>query len=239
MNTNITTQEPKSLSTIPQGYWGTEDVDAVDLTIPRIILAQGNSDLINSGKASPGDLIDSVNTTVLAKRGESLEFVPFKLTKLFQRSVKNPQSGKYEKEFSEPFVNSKHLELVVNSRLEVGKDGREYKNEAILICSCILPSKLGRFPFIVGFRSTSYPAGKKLANHFKECKTNATPPAGTVFKLTTKQQSARGNTWWAFDVQSFRPAKPEETAEAFKWWKEFSDKGRQVEVEEDSDEVPF
>lgn len=238
METQITKPEAKGLA-VPQGFWGAEKVDSTDLIIPRIVLAQGNSDLINSGKAAPGDLIDSVNTGVLAKKGEFLEFVPFKLSKLYQKSVKNPQSGKFEKIFSEPF-KMEHIALVTTKRLEQGQDGREYKNESILICSCVLPQCLSGFPFLISFRSTSYFTGKKLANHFKECQTNGTAVASTAFKLSTKQQSGKGNTWWVLEISKSRASKPEEMQAAYKWYQEFSAKPVEMsEPHDDEETVPF
>lgn len=235
METQVAKTENKGI-VIPQGYWGEEKTDSSDLIIPRVILAQGNTDLINSGKAAPGDLVDSVNTTVLAKKGEFLEFVPFKLVKLYQRSIKDLQSGKFVKVFSEPF-KPQHNMLVTNQRLEMGPDGIEYKNESILVSSCVLPSKLNGFPFIISFRSTSYFTGRKLANHFKVCEAGKFPVAATVFKLSTKQQSGKGNTWWVLDVAESRSSKPEELAAAYKWYQEFNSKAVNMEETETVDGV--
>lgn len=232
MATEITKQNT-SVTLPPPGYWGNEKVDAVDLIIPRIVLAQGNSDLINSGIASPGDLVDSVNTTVLAKRGSFIEIIPFKMDKLYRRSVKNPQNGKWEKLVTEKY-DTRHLSLEWN---EKGQDGKEYKNEAILMCSCVLATNTTGFPYLISFRGTSYFAGKKMVNHFKECEQNKTPPASWAFKLSSKQQSGQGNSWWALDVAKSRVAKEPELLAAYKWYTEFKTKTVEMETEEET--VPF
>jgi hypothetical protein len=59
-----------------QGPTGTEDIEANDLVIPRIKVAQGTSDEVKDGTLKEGTLFLNLTKAVLAEPGKPLLFVP-------------------------------------------------------------------------------------------------------------------------------------------------------------------
>jgi hypothetical protein len=72
-----TTEKPGALANAEEfnSSWGT-DYDTNDVLIPRLLLMQGLSDMVQDGTANVGDIVRSLDKVVLAPRGEKLKFIP-------------------------------------------------------------------------------------------------------------------------------------------------------------------
>jgi hypothetical protein len=66
-----------------QGPTGTEDMDAADVTIPRLKIGQGLTAEVKEGLVKDGDLFINLGAQVVAPRGQALAFVPIAFAKEF------------------------------------------------------------------------------------------------------------------------------------------------------------
>ena len=64
-------------------YSGNEEADSSDIIVPRILLMQGTSKWVPE-TFNMGEIIDSVEEKVLAKKGETLTILPFIMTKTWE-----------------------------------------------------------------------------------------------------------------------------------------------------------
>jgi hypothetical protein len=80
---------PSVVSAVPaylQGYTGptgTENIDSVDVTIPRLKIGQGLTAEVKEGLVKDGDLFINLGAQVVAVRGETLRFIPLAYAKEF------------------------------------------------------------------------------------------------------------------------------------------------------------
>lgn len=59
-----------------QGRTGAEDIDVNDISVPRIKLGQALTQEVKDGVAAVGDLFLNIDSSIVAKAGEPLRFIP-------------------------------------------------------------------------------------------------------------------------------------------------------------------
>jgi hypothetical protein len=70
------------------GDWGSADVSASDVIIPKILCMQATSELVAEGKARMGDFVDSITHEVLGSVDSPIKFIPFHMEKVWIVSEK-------------------------------------------------------------------------------------------------------------------------------------------------------
>lgn len=217
---------PKELG----GTWGSEGASTEDLLVPRILLAQGLSKYVTAGKAAIGDIVRSTDHAVLAKRGETVEFIPLGTFK--QWRIMANVGGKWKFKRIEPVTPEN-----INSDWEWEENGELYRRDNVLNFYVILPEDLSKetkarealakgelpdpddvvLPYTLSFTRTSYTTGKMLSTHFQKAKHLGVPPAITVFNLSTTIETNDDGSFTVAHVEKSRKTEANELAFAKRW----------------------
>lgn len=206
---------PGALVEVGEGSWGAEGVDNTDILIPKLLLMQGLSVLVNEGKAAVGDIVNSVTEKVLGGKGKGVDIVPFFSTKSWVYMEK--RNDKYV------FVRTEAYTAANADRAIEGvtPEGLAYRYDRALNFYALLAEEATRadaLPILLSFRRTSYMAGKKIATFFKQCEMLKLPPASKVLTLTSATEKNDLGTFFVFDVASGRVTTKEEVAGAYRWY---------------------
>lgn len=236
METQIANKEPSALAT-DTGEWGQTEISHQDIIIPRILAMQGMSDMVTSGKAKFGDMVENLNEERLGGIDEPFEIVPFKLERMWRIT-----SGD-GKELKDMFpIDSNPVSETYNDNMPyegVDESGEPIRRYRALRFYVMLPKELengGALPYLIEFKSTSLRAGKKLATQmFTKNRMANLNPAAKTFELSLSKQSNDNGTYSVFDVKVSRDTTDEEMVAAFKWFKALQGGGVKVK-EEDSEQ---
>lgn len=214
----------------------TETFLSSDMILPRVLLQQALSEAVSERKAQAGDIIKSTTGEILGNdRSEKIRFLPltYKLTWVLQESV----NGKFEFRGTEP-------RTVANENLEWDfmKNGTAWKRVKGVDVYALLSKDIDEdmkntsldgdelpdvnkvlLPVVIGFRSTSYQAGKDVINHFMKVKTlqrKLPTIAPFMYELELGAESEKNDkgTFFVFTVgASAKKAKPEYISAAREW----------------------
>ncbi len=220
MTNEISKTEKNEISAIQNGAWGADTVIASDLVIPKVLLMQGLSKLMNNENVSArlGEIRGSLEGNLLGGPKEAMEIIPFFVKENW--NLFEEENGKYEFRGREPRTmanDSLPLEEVV--------EGKKIRRDKTIDVYVLSPKEIeqGEFlPYLISFTRTSFRAGKKLVTIGQKLKMFKKPLASKIFKLiSTKVENDKG-TFYAFDVEQGVDAKPEHTAAAYNWYLEIS-----------------
>lgn len=243
-----------ALDTIrPDNSWGSEGIDASDVVLPRLLLMQGLSELVQEGKTKSGDIIRSTTGEVLGGAQKGVEIIPissFKTWKLLEIVGK-----KYEYRGIEPLTAEN-----TNAPLEFLRDGKTWRRDRVLNFYVLLPGDIAKeaaamkkiqttgefpdprdalFPCVLSFARTSYGAGKDLASHFIRAASFNMPPACSRFSLSSKVEKNDLGTFSILEVNNLGMTSAEDLAVCKKWYEIiFNTKGVKVDDPESKKETP-
>lgn len=225
------TQAPALSQAQVMNEWGMANtLTAKDIIIPKILVMQGLSKQVTTGKAVMGEFRDSLNGKLLGDIEKSpLEFIPFLLEKVWIVFEERNGTMKYTKTIPMDAANENWpYEEVIN--------GVKIKRDRTMNFYVLLPSEVsagGEIPYILSFRRTSARAGQKLATtmYVRNISANKTPASTALSLLGTRQSNDKG-TFVVADVQEKRGSTPQEVASALAWVKRI--KAGQTKVD-DSD----
>jgi len=209
----VVKKEPAELSNEVLAAWGTENIDASDILIPRILLMQGLSEYVADDKAQMGDIVLSTTGEKVGGKDKPMSFIPICHSKAWVLSEKVGQ--KYEFRGTEPLTPSNN-ELP----LEFQTQGIMWRRDRCLNFYVVLPEHIQRekmaiekaskgelpdpndalLPCVLSFRRTSYGTGKELVTHFSKCAHFKLPPAVSMFNLTSEKQSNDQGTFYIFKL---------------------------------------
>jgi len=129
-------------------------VEAQDLVIPKVLLMQGLSELVDQGVARAGDIVENIDNEVLAKRGDPLTFIAFYWSKEWLHFKKEGDRYVYDsREPTRPGLNYAWEEEV---------NGEQLKHIESINVACMLPDYDLTTPYIGSFKSSCFIAGKQL-----------------------------------------------------------------------------
>jgi len=219
-----------------QGAWGTEEVTADDVVIPKLLLMHGQSELVLDGTCNIGDIIKSTDHTKLGDRNDPVAVIPFMMYKTW---VTNELVGKkYEWRGEEPLTpaNSsdaweyymyKGAEYPIDTDdKEVRKGGvawrrdRAYNFYALLVSE--LESGKTRLPIRLQFKRTSWKAGKQIASFFSECSMDKVPPAIKQWNISSEVIKGEENTYQIFTVKMGANSKVDQIHRCKDWYLEIN-----------------
>jgi len=196
--------------------WGSENVDAADIIVPKILLMQGLSKLVAADEAKQGEFRDSLTGALLGGKDKPLEFIPFHSTKtwvVFEQAV----GGKAE--YKETVPMTAHNKDWATEEQSSGGTVRRDRclNYYVLLLDDI---KSGTYmPYMLSFRRTSYTAGRKLATIFAKLKMFKEPPASRVFTLSSRLEKNDLGQFYVADVGEKRRSSSEEMDAALNWYR--------------------
>lgn len=234
MTTEITNNEVKAVTAIPEANWGgAKHTDTADIIIPRLMLMQGQSDAVKKRKAMYGDIIDSLSGQALGQHDKPVEIIPFfVLPKYWIVSDRVQKEWVFKKRV--PYLP----ENAAWRYEETDAQGAPMvQNILCMDFLCMVAGKLQEFPYSLSFRKTGTKVGKKLSTHFQKCEMRNVPAAKTVFKLGAVEESKNGNTYYVFTLEEGREANSEELAAAWKWFQDVNKSNANIKLDEGDEEV--
>ena len=202
---------------------GSEEADAGDIIVPRILLMQGTSKLVPD-TFQQGDIIQSLDEERLGGRGEPVEIVPFALKKTWEEFEKGDESkwiGSYAWNAS-------------NNDLEwqfVNENGAECFRQRQYTFYCFIASEMGAFPIpcLIGFRSSSgFKEGKKIASHFSVMKGQNLPGHNVAWSIDSATVKDGGKSFQKFAVKKVRETTAKEIEVCNKWLGIISNAGTNI-----------
>jgi hypothetical protein len=199
---------------------GLEDIGQEDLLIPKIILLQFNSKLVKNEKGKAGHYI---NGTTMKNLGAAFEFVPVKVTKYVD--MLKPEGSRMVFESRTYDLNDPRLK----NRQFFPKDGKKADATTVMSFLCLIEGQ----PAIIGFKATSYNAGKKLVS---QAKLDGGDLFSQKYRLTVKSDTKQGETYFVMDVEKVGPTPEAEYIQAEQVYEHLS--GRMQELEKPGEEEP-
>lgn len=204
-----------ALTESQSGAWGSENVASSDLIIPKILATQGLSKLVSEGKATVGEIRDSLNGEKLGDKSTPVDIIAFSSFRTWVIFEKRNGKDEYVKtERITPENEGWAINEVVN--------GVEVRRDKCLNFYVLLPSEIESgmaFPYLVSLRRYGMQAGKKLSTFAAKLKAFNKPIAAKVFKLGVVKQENDKGVFFVFDVTAGRDSSAAELAEAHKWYK--------------------
>jgi len=233
----MTVKETNTAIALPQelqGGWGAEEATATDFTIPRLRLLQGLSDEVGSGEKGMGEMIKSTDKTTLAKKGELLRIIPFKMNKVWQ--VYDMSMGGQPKWVRQEVWNASNDTLP----WEFEENGKKLRRDKVYSFFALIEKELAEkataLPLQISFSRTSFYAGKTLANHFATALAEKTPPCTMMFDIVSEYVNEGDKKYYVFDVKHAGKQTPIETIKTCKKWFDIINAGK-AKLEEDSVEL--
>lgn len=233
---------PPAVQQVPQelqGSWGAEGISNSDIIIPRLLLMQGLSEAVNDGVAAAGDIIRSTTRKILAKKGESVDFIPLMSFKSWV--VSEEVGGKFEYRREEPMsAANENLPWTFEapSSAAAEKKANWRRDQSINIYTLLvddvaratkaiealtkgeMPSpEDALMPCLVSFRRSSYRTGRQMLTFFKSCEQFKTPPASGIYKLSSAIEKGDKGTYHVFVAEQKGRSTVEQLTVAKEWWK--------------------
>lgn len=200
-------------------FKGNEEASASDIIVPRMLLMQGMSKWVPD-HFSQGDIINSVEETLLAKRGETVSIIPFILKKTWQIFTQesppqwvreepwNEANDALEWEFEEEDADRGVVQL---------KRQRQYGFYAFVVKDEVDPFPI---PVLVNFRSSAgFKEGKKIASHFSMMKGMNQPGFNVVWNISSESVKDGDKSYQKFVVKKGRMTTKEEAQPILQWLK--------------------
>lgn len=203
--------------------WGSDVSDSTELLIPKAILMQAVSELVQDGTCANGDIIRSTDKKVLANAKKPLTIVPFSMTRTWLENKYD--GGMYRWDHEKPWTAEN-----ANDPWEYEINGEKWKRQKAYNFYALLPDEKDptALPIIkLQFKSGSIKAGKTLADFFarlqvtnKARKAAGKPimvPACNQWKLSSKLMEGDKNKYQAFVIE-MGPETPREQIEQAATW---------------------
>lgn len=240
--------------------WAEETVNTDDIILPRILLAQAMSPIVQEKElAEAGDIIKSTTEEVVAAKGDGLGIIPITHFKTWRKECqkfdksKKAYSGKWKFYSQEPFTPANSNRGWEEFEETDPKDGEMTKFKWVRVFNFYVITKKdlelavkgesAALPNLVSFKSTSFDTGKKIYSGIAEgmsmkspVNPKGLPPFAREYKLSSKKMSNNsGDTYYVFEVTQGKLIPNEERAVASKWYSTI--KKTTVKVHEAADDV--
>ena len=212
MSKEVAKAESKEVTTEVQTSTGSfsAGVDASDIIIPKILLMQAISKLVEAEKAKQGDFIHSLDEVVVgAKEDRPVEFITLGMYKTLQTF----ENDNYVK--TEPLTventNLAYEEVIAGVKINRTKTMNYY---------VIRPDdveNMSVFPMVITFKRTSLKGGKKLATKLMMLEEFGAEIHAKTFKLVAKAEEGEKGKYYVMDVLDGRKTTEVETKHAIKW----------------------
>jgi hypothetical protein len=251
MTNEIEKREQAGLPAI-QGGENRFDGDVADILIPKLLIGQGTSKLVQTDKITQGQIWRSTTEKAEGGKGTKLEIIPLSQSKVWVVSEKPAGAQRFKFSHVDPFVPGNNLPWNWTEKGENGKPS-EWKREQSLNFYVLLPSDIRRYldakkafaetgklpstsaallPVVLQFKSTSYKEGRKLTTHFVNAADFDVPPYVQTFLLDTERVSNDTNAWYVYSIEEGPSTDPAFIELCEKWRKTV--KGSRIKVD-DSD----
>lgn len=225
--TAVSKVNPAMLAELSEELMDETPVEVEDITIPKLLLQQSQSQFFKDGKSKIGEIRGSMECNLVVGAGEEVEFIPFKMFKTWV--VLKAQGGSFVEEI--PYEKG-------SLDREGVKDGVQVRNYQTINYYCLLPKDIEKgvyMPYVISFRSTSYTAGKTLETKRALLQEFKKPIAVKTFKLWSKaDRNDDGNDYQTFNIAESRDTTPEELKAVAEWHRIIKTKSVVVDNSEQS-----
>jgi len=183
--------------------WQDSETLSQDILIPKILLMQATSQLVQKEKAEVGALVNSVTGKKLGSAREKdfspVALIPIKIQNIWIQYEN--LSGQLEYRGTIP--RTKQNEGLPT---EWEENGVKWRRDRTINLFCLLEKDLQEdfpMPYVIAFKRTSFTAGRFISTHFSKCDMarqmgKVIPPFATTFKICGEKKSNEQNTWYAF-----------------------------------------
>lgn len=224
------------------GLGASENIDAEDIVIPKVHLAQALTPEVSSGVVKAGQYMNSIEKTSL---GEALDMFVIGKVKLWQFYYEVKQGKKTTKEYlgtieHTPFNKDLSERAYIPEELQKKAEEKGVDEDMLLkpdkilrFSVLLLEEVLGgfAFPYFVDFKRTSYPAGKQLESIFAKMRSVNLPSYAKVFNLNSEFVS-NDYDYYVKKVSLGRNISKEELPAVEKWLRELSDNKAKYKADE-------
>lgn len=205
MNTEIAKVEHDEFELVlPTESWGAgEGVAAEDLLIPKILLQQKMSDLVDQGKAKPGEFRSSLSGELLGDEKKPVEVIFFDAFKNWLIFESDQYAGNV------PYTGERLA-------YEEGTTKR-------VLCYnfyCLLASRMDDIPHLLSLSRTGTRAAKSLMTAFARLARIKKPSAAKTFKLSCHQEKNEKGSYHVCDVLEGRDTTAAEQSAAHSWYQD-------------------
>lgn len=220
MSKEVAKKQKQEVVVAPEavGSWGSENLDSKDMIVPKLLVMQGMSKLVTDGVAMVGQIRESIEGNLLGGIVKPKEMQPIEV--IFFGSFKTwvvyeNENGMDQYKGTVPFS-------VENQDWQLNEvvDGVAVRRDKTLnfYCLTVADIKAGMvFPYVVSFRRTSMPAGKKLATIAKKLSAFNKPMAYKVFNLGVEMKENDKGKFFVPTIEATRDSTEAELKEAYKW----------------------
>lgn len=216
--------EEKALAVIDNR--GAERVTNEDLILPKVLLMQGLSKMVESHGKVAGQFVNSLTEQTLT----NLEFIPMIYSKFFNVVEWAKVNGKDKSTFLFRTFDANDQRLVGKRMFNSDKGKAEV--ETVLNFLSLMDGQ----PCIIPFSKTSTRGGQKLLTFQKLSKQAL---FANKYKLVAVKQTNDSGTFYVKDVQLIGPIEGDELAEAESAYSSFAPKAEAVQAAAESEETPF
>lgn len=236
MSTEMQTKERAgALASVAAAKGERFEGDVTDILIPKLLIGQATSKLVQDEKVGFGQVWRSTTGEVLGGKGKPFEVIPLYLFKTWILSEK--VQGKFVFRGMEPFTAENKDKAWVWSQQVDGKT-TEWKREQALNFYVLLPADIAGdmaarkayresgelpdtekslLPCLLQFKSTSYKAGKTLVTHFAKAADFEVKPFVNTFRIDTEKVTGDQNSWFIFKAEGAGKTNPDYLATCDKW----------------------
>jgi hypothetical protein len=214
-----------AMNTAEMEAWGSDVSDSTELLIPKAILMQAVSELVQDRTCSSGDIIRSTDKKILFDSSDDkpLLIIPFSMTRTWLENKYD--DGMYRWDHERPWTAEN-----ANDPWEYELNGEKWKRQKAYNFYALLRDETDptALPIIkLQFKSGSIKAGKVLADFFarlqltnrarKAAGKTMLVPACNQWKLSSKMMEGDKNKYQAFVVE-MGPETPKELIEQAATW---------------------
>lgn len=165
-------------------------IDTEDIIIPKILIAQSQSQVVSNGNVKPGEIYESTEGSILAGKDEELELVMLSLKKLIYVFSDN------DFDRIEEFKPGFQFEEIV--------DGKTVTKQVCysFVCLNYKDIKEGNtvFPYIINFMKTNKRTGQKIINSIIKLQGSKQHFMTKVFKLKPIVTTSGKHSWYVWDI---------------------------------------
>ncbi len=227
-----------------------QEILASEISIPRIHIMQGSSDLVKAGKAVAGDVVKLPSGTKLVARTGHFNIVPLCYT----------QTWRIEEQVGKKYVwKGTEARTAANDDLpwEFTREGTNWRRTKVQEFFVLIPTEIAKevkalaalakgefadpddalLPCVLSFSGLAIKTGgKEISSFLAKCQQFSAPLFINQFKIgITEAKNANGDTWWRYTVDKADKT-PSEYFDVCAKWQAMIGKGavQVIDVEEDA-----
>lgn len=226
-----------------------------DIVIPKLLLMQGLSDLVNERKAQQGDFVKSSTAEKYGDDKLPVEFIPLTFQNLWLVAEDTKGDGKkYEFRRYEPRTAQNE-----EFPWDYIENGTKWKRTKIMSLFALLPKDIDAqakmmkefeetgelpdvdkvlLPVVIQFKNTSFKAGKEVATLFAKAESisrtlgKPVPAFGTTMRLSCVSDKNDKGNFFVMKVESAGKTKAEYRDSAANWYSQLLSLGAAIKVDE-------